>query len=398
MMKILIPHVERQPMVLPDYQGHGLVNLMSSLITGLGGKAPEYPPLAAWPDGIMQGIRHVVLILVDGLGYDYLLSRGAETRLAQTVHCRMTSVFPSTTASAITSVYTGVAPQQHGLTGWHMYFRELGSVLAVLPGVPRYGGVTLKKSGIPVNRFFSHRSVFEQIPRKCHVVSPARIACSDFNLAHRGKAVITDYTTGDAFFAALERIVRQRSERTFTYAYWPDFDHVCHEAGSHSDAALAHLTAFDAAYQAFITAIRATPTLVLVAADHGFIDTSPARTVNLADHPDLADALVLPLCGEPRLAYCYVKPRQAGRFEQYILTELAHCIELRDSQELLEKGFFGTGTPHPRLAERIGDYTLVMKDNWIVKDRLPFEREHRQVGVHGGVDAAEMYVPLCIER
>lgn len=385
-------------MVLPDYQGRSIVNLMSSIVSGFGGKTTGYPPLADWPDDALTTARHVILIIVDGLGYDYLLAEGQKTLLAQQVQCRLTSVFPSTTAAAITSFYTGVAPQQHGLTGWHVYFRELGSVLAVLPGVPRHGGVSLRKSGIPVNRFFGQRPVFDRIPVKNHVVSPARIARSDFNLAHRGKAEITPYQTLDEFFSTLERIVRRTSERTFTCAYWPELDHISHESGCRSPAALAQLEQFDAAYRRFVESIGGQKTLVLVTADHGFVDSSAEHTLNLADHPELSRSLVMPLCGERRLAYCYVKPRQIRAFEDYVRTRLDHCVELMDSQELLSQGFFGTGTPHPRLCDRIGDYTFVMKENWVVIDWLPYERRYQQIGVHGGVSPAEMYVPLCVAR
>jgi hypothetical protein len=389
---------ESHSMVLPDYQGQSIVNLMASLITGLGGKPAGYPPLSDWPEGLLKDVRQVVLIVVDGLGYNYLLRQGADTTLASQVRSRMTSVFPSTTATAITSFYTGVAPQQHGLTGWHTYFRELGSVLAVLPGVARYGGVPLKKSGIPVKRFFEHRTVFDRLPVESHLVSPARIACSDFNLAHSGRAHITPYDRGAQFFPLIEQLVKRKPGRNFIYAYWPDFDHLCHESGSQSALALSHLQAFDTAYQDFLARIRGTSSLILVTADHGFIDTRVDRTLHLADHPRLAESLVLPLCGEPRLAYCYVKPRYTARFEQYIQTELAECMVLRDSQALLDQGYFGLGTPHPRLAERIGDYTLIMKDDWIIKDRLPFEKAYQPIGVHGGVDPDEMYVPLCWVR
>jgi hypothetical protein len=51
----------------------------------------------------------------------------------------MTSVFPSTTASAITAFMTGLAPAQHGLTGWHMHLDEIDQTLAILPLTPRDG-------------------------------------------------------------------------------------------------------------------------------------------------------------------------------------------------------------------------------------------------------------------
>jgi hypothetical protein len=43
------------------------------------------------------------------------------------------------------------------------------------------------------------------------------------------------------------------------------------------------------------------------------------------------------------------------------------------SGELAEEGWFGTGRPHPRLAERIGDVTLVMNACYTIKDWAPGE-------------------------
>jgi hypothetical protein len=48
------------------------------------------------------------------------------------------------------------------------------------------------------------------------------------------------------------------------------------------------------------------------------------------------------------------------------------------------------------LRERVGDYTLVMKANWTIKDWLPGEKHHTVIGVHGGVTEAEMMVPLVV--
>ena len=75
---------------------------------------------------------------------------------------------------------------------------------------------------------------------------------------------------------------------------------------------------------------------------------------------------------------------------------LSEQIWLYRSETLIEQGWFGPGEPHPKLKERVGDFTLVMKDNWTVKDWLPGEQRYKQVGVHGGVTEAEMIVPLMV--
>src|SRR6185436_17335693 len=77
--------------------------------------------------------RNIVLLIVDGLGDNYLQRRGAGSELARRRRASLTSVFPSTTASAITTSYTGRTPLEHGLTGWFTYFGEAGCVSAALP-------------------------------------------------------------------------------------------------------------------------------------------------------------------------------------------------------------------------------------------------------------------------
>jgi hypothetical protein len=91
-----------------------------------------------------------------------------------------------------------------------------------------------------------------------------------------------------------------------------------------------------------------------------------------------------------------VHPEQRWQFEQYVQTALAQDVELFPSAELIARGYFGLGPPHPRLRERVGDYTLVMRGNAAIKDWLLGERHYTQIGVHGGVSAAEMLVPFGV--
>ncbi|MET0010579.1 MAG: alkaline phosphatase family protein, partial [Candidatus Thiodiazotropha sp. 6PLUC4] len=130
-------------MRLPDYYGGSIVNLMASIQQGLGGQPHPYVQHRLLPSAEITPYRQVLLWVIDGLGLNYLQAHAEAVNLNANLLGGMTSVYPPTTASAITTFLTGEAPQQHGLTGWHVYFRELGAVLAILPGKPRYGGVSL---------------------------------------------------------------------------------------------------------------------------------------------------------------------------------------------------------------------------------------------------------------
>ena len=132
----------------------------------------------------------------------------------------------------------------------------------------------------------------------------------------------------------------------------------------------------------------------MVTADHGLVDTAPERTIYLEDHPELAETLALPLCGEPRAAYCYLRPGAEAAFDAYIRERLGEVCELHTAQGLVEAGWFGPAPEHPQLRRRIGDRVVLPAAGWVLKDRLQGEEPFRQVGVHGGASPAEQRVPL----
>ena len=95
-----------------------------------------------------------------------------------------------------------------------------------------------------------------------------------------------------------------------------------------------------------------------------------------------------------RAAYCHLKPGAEAAFLDYLRRNLAAEVEPVPSPALIAGGWFGLGTPHPRLAERVGDYTLLLRGHHSIREWLLTERPYRQIGVHGGLSADEMYVPL----
>ncbi len=382
-------------MALPDYRDGSIVNLMSSFIHAGDGFAPLYPALANLDPLILREHRNMLLLVLDGLGYEFLMQR-EEGVLRQHLKGRLTSVFPSTTASAITTYLTGDAPQQHAITGWFMYFRELGAVMTVLRGSPRYGGVDLSHSGIDAERLFGHVPISNRMGVPTYLVTPRDIAYSDFNISHKGSAEVHIYASLSQMFATTAAITRAPPKRKFIYCYWPGLDHTGHSHGINSHQAAKHYQDIDAAFGEFLDSIKGSGTMVVVTADHGMIDVSDADHIDLDDHPDLAETLALPLCGERRAAYCYVRLDRREAFEQYVTAELGEHAEVWPSRELIDNGYFGTGDPHPRLRERVGDYTLIMKQRFVIKDWLPGEPRHVQIGVHGGTSDAEMYVPLIV--
>ena len=383
--------------VLPDYSGQGLVNLVQSIATACGSAGARYPELAALPAAVLGEARHIVLLVVDGLGQRTLERHPACPNLQRHAIARISSVFPSTTASAITTFMSGLAPAQHGLTGWHIYLEEIEQTLAILPLTARGAPSAVLAETLPA-RLFTQPTLFEQLDRGSWVVTPRSIAGSPFNAWHSRGATSLAYDSLDEMFAQIACLLRDAEAPRYVYAYTADLDSESHRHGCDSEQARQTLAALDRGWGELWRDAQGSDSWLLVTADHGFIDSPLARVVSLDDHPQLAALLSRPLCGERRAAYGYVAPENRAAFKAYVGEHLAHCVDLRASAELINAGWFGPPPCHPRLGARVGDYTLVMKDDWTIKDQLPGEKQHRMLGVHGGVSGDEMIVPLIALR
>ncbi len=383
-------------MIFPDYQANSIANLMQSLAESRGGDIGLYQPLDGLDIQALRAARNVVLLIIDGLGYDYL-SQHPHSCLHRHLHANITSVAPPTTAAAVSTFLTGLAPQQHALTGWFTYLRELGSVVTVLPYVLRAGGPPLGESNRPATALLNLPSFFDRLTVDCYSVMPDWMLSSEFNRMLTGRATAVPYSGYQHCFDEVARLCRLSSKK-YLYAYWAGFDGLAHEHGVASKEVAAHFQALDRAFEKLLGELQGSDTILLVCADHGFIDAPAGRRLNLADHPPLKACLQAPLCGEPRLAYCYVRHDKRRQFESYVEQNLSHAAELFVSQTLIEKHLFGLGKPHPELSARVGDYTLVMKENYVITGQLPGDAPLQMVGYHGGLSHAEMHVPLVLAQ
>jgi hypothetical protein len=373
--------------MLPDYAGGSLVNLMASIVETCGGK-PVHAPLRGLR---LEKTTNVVLLIVDGLGDNFLRRHGAGGELARRRRSAMTSVFPSTTASAITTSYTGRTPLEHGLTGWFTYFGEAGCVAAPLPFRSRGDNASLRQRGFFPETAFPGRSVFEALPIRSVVVTHKDIVDSDYNVRHCAGAERSAYGTLGEMVGGIVSAVKSSGERKLVYSYWPEYDAISHRFGHESPEALARLAAIDEAFGALLSRLSGTDTAVLATADHGFIDAE-----DCLEPPEAISSLLrFPFCGERRVVYCHV--HAVEDFLKKAKDWIRERGDVRLSRELVAEGWLGPGTAHPRLAERIGDVAIVMRGRHTVKDWTPGEPRHLHIGNHGGTSEDEMLVPLILE-
>jgi len=378
-----------------DYSGGGFVNLIASLVAACGG-APRHAGLALLPPAEAAAARNVVLAIIDGLGDNYLRARGAAGALARHRRAAISAVFPSTTASAITTSFTGATPLEHGLTGWFTYFGAAGCVAAPMPFRTRGENQPLAARGVSPARVFTEPSLFDSLAVRGIVVSHRSIVDSEYNRHYCGRAERRAYDSLEGFVGETEAAVKSGPGRKFIYAYWPEFDTLAHKHGVASPPTRAEFERVDAAFEDLIARLAGTETLLVATADHGFLDSAESECLALESAPGLAAMLRFPLCGERRAAFCHVQDGRVAEFTARARDWLAERAEVRPSRELAEEGWFGPGRAHAQFAERIGDVAFIMKDCYTVKDWTPGEARHLHIGNHGGISDDEMRIPLVV--
>lgn len=405
--------------VFPHYEGYSLANLPSTVAAILGaeleGTAPPIPS-HLWAD-LATGVRRVVLVLLDAVGYGTFRRLSDEDpTLRRLVRAGrlfpLTSIFPSTTVVALTTVWTGRTPLGHGFVGTRLLLSDQGVVadmLALAPLAHKRDREALLEWGWEPERFVTVPTLGKQL--NAHGVQTVALTFYPYldgglsRIFHRDAGARRGYIgLSDLWINLRETVVRSRDERLFAYAYWGEVDSLSHVYGPDSEpcrSALRHLMRGLAEdFLAPMPAAAREGTLLLIVADHGQTPTPAERAVYLTDHPALREMLLLPPAGEPRASFLYLRPGQEERLRSYIADHFGDRFLLIETDRALAAGLFGPEQPSPALRARLGDFLLLARDD----SQLLLARKRKAVepsvlvGHHGSLTPAEMLIPLLMVR
>ena len=385
----------RRGLCPPNYADGSNLNLLASIIRARGGRS-SHRELAELPAATLRRYPRLALVVIDGIGENQL-ARHLETGGGQhfwSAHPRriLTTVFPATTAAATTTLTTGASPTEHGVLGWHLHLPDLGLVSTILKATTRTG-MPIAGEPFDLTRYLALPSPLATTLGRRVLLSFGAIPRSRFSRAG------TSWTERRAFrtLAGMERCLLQFArERTagLAYAYWPEYDTLVHEYGSHHRHARQHLEAIDTILARLAIRLAGTGTALLVTADHGLVDVPPEGRVDLRAVPGFYEALAMLPSGDARQVHCFVRPAHARTFAARVRRSLGHACYCVPGAEILQSGLFGPGRPHPALASRTGDFVLLARDHHAFASPLPGERADFLAANHGGMSADEMLVPL----
>jgi hypothetical protein len=337
-------------------------------------------------------------MIVDGLGVESLARHLAEGRgknfLGRAPHRTISTVFPATTAAAITTFTTGASPAEHGILGWHLHLADLGIVSTILPATTRLG-VPLAPAEFSLREYLAIPSHVESVRCRTHLLSYGTIPQSRFSQAGTRWTESSSFTTLRGLERQVLAFARGRGPG-LALAYWPHYDSLCHELGTLDSKTRRHLDEVDAMLGRLADSARDGRTTLIVTSDHGLEDSAPSCRVELRDVPGLYDSLATLPSGDARGVHCFVRPSKVREFLRIVERRLSQASVCLRGEDLIGRGVFGPGAPHPSLQARVGDYVLLARDGTAFAATPRGVKTHFKVGNHGGMSATEILVPLFV--
>lgn len=327
----------------------------------------------------------VVLVVIDGLGAISLRAHAGHARALTSGMAKRdvaSSVFPSTTAAALTSIVTGVWPGEHGLVGYRVLDPSRDVLVNQLSG--------WETDGIDPLTWQAAETIFERAAAAGHesfAVGVAAYARSGFTRATlRGAEFVSSTTPAERVATAYD--LAQRHPGALVYCYLPEVDKAGHRHGIDSPEWVTALEDIDAALAA-----RVPPGVgVLVTSDHGMVDVPQSRQVVLEEE-HLSG--IRHVGGEPRMLHAYLEPdADAHAVTARWRADLEGVADVVMRDEAIALGLFGASVTAAAWS-RIGDLLAVARGSAALYDGTAADQRGRgMVGQHGALTPEERQVPL----
>ncbi len=394
--------------VWPSYDGRSIANIPATIAHLLDAPFIGLPCLETelWQP-LGEGIERVVVILLDALGWNlyeqerpFFKEMLGETAVAAPI----TSVFPSTTVAATSTLWTGYAPAQHGLLGFRLFLPEYATVGQLIDFTPAFGNYhdILVESGLKPESFLHVPGFAQQLQKvtiPTYYFKDRSIAKSALSRM-QGRGVQQE--VGVISFADMMVKVRQlleakAGEKLYTFAYWSTLDSLGHHRNWQHPSVRAELRTllYQIRQELFAPLSEAgrLGTAVFIVADHGQVVCPLEEQIQLSDHPELDKMLLMQPTGDTRAIYLYAKHGRQNDILAYIQEYLAHAFFALPAATALQAGLFGPQPHAPVAPERVGDIVLLARGGTALLNKLDGNRASKFVGWHGSLEAGEMQVP-----
>ena len=370
--------------VPPAYGDRSLADVLPAVARALG--RPLDPASPASSGLVLPDAGSYVVFLVDGLGRELLARHPDDAPYLSSLlagSAAATAGVPSTTATSLTSLGTGLPPGGHGVVGY----------TARIPGTDRLLNHLQWSKDVDSAQWQPHHTIFGRLAAE-------GVATAAVNKREFHGSGLTDASSRGAGFVGAdrwgERLVAVQAASTehpsLTYVYDGDLDWTGHRYGVDSAQWRAQLAMTDQAAERMRETLPDDVRIVVVA-DHGMVDSDEDSRVDVDADPALRDGVVL-LGGEARFRHLYC----AGGAVESVAATWRSVLQDRavvlTRDEAFAQGWFGAVEPSVR--PRIGDVVVAARGTTAVLSSRDFPYEARLVGMHGSLTPEEMLVPVLV--
>jgi predicted AlkP superfamily pyrophosphatase or phosphodiesterase len=370
------PGADAPEPILPAFGGPCLAGVVPGLLGHLSGSESA---LASWMPEAVAEATQIVLLVLDGLGAEQLRDRAdLAPVLSAGLGGSITSVAPSTTACALTTLVTGKVPAEHGVVGYRVALE--GDVMNVLQWSVGGKDARMRVPAHVFQPFPSFPGARETVP----VVTRYDYGPTGFTAAHLGRVELHPWHTSSGLVTAVRRLAAER--RPFIYAYYEGIDKVAHAEGL-NEYYDGELRTADRIVGDVLEVLPPGAALV-VTADHGQVDVGSAVEV-LGN--DIMDDVVL-ITGEGRFRWLHVRPGATTVVAAVAEEQYGDLAWVHTKEQIVDEGWLG-GVPSAEIMARLGDVALVPFAPTAFMDPAD-TGELRLKARHGSLTAAEMLVPL----
>lgn len=343
----------------------------------------------------------VVVLMVDGLG-DVLLQEHSVFAPVLSAHRALTmrAGFPSTTATSLTSLGTGLGGGEHGILGYSFAPRDLDPAVTHTLNTLRW---TLDRADGPDASVAFPPADVQPMPTVLDELSSAGVGVTTLMpAAFRGSGLTraaygspSDYRGADSPGAVRDHLAEilalgDQGPR-LVYGYVPDLDAAGHRWGPGTPEWRERLRGIDEVIRDVIGLLPSGATL-LVTGDHGMI--TAGERIDIDTNETLTDR-VRAVAGEARVRHVYAEPGRAAQVHQVWAAELDGQALVATREQVVDEHWFGTGTA-AHVVDRIGDVVAVPDRDTLLTRSLAEPLETMMPGHHGGWTVAELLVPLIV--
>ncbi|XVH31036.1 alkaline phosphatase family protein [Haloferacaceae archaeon DSL9] len=397
--------------VRPAYDGYCFANVPATAAALLGVDLGRELPDDVF-EGVETDVSHVLAVVVDGLRFDRWVDHRRSVSLLDRLTTNgavtpLTTIYPSETTAAITTLHTGLQPVEHGLFGWEQYVPDVEGSIEPLPFRTPDGRDPSSAFDRPIRGrdLFEGDTVgmaFEAAGVDAAAIQPASTLGTPYaSRTLRGTRPVSYRTVAEGAVSLRQRL-ESVAGRSYTTLYCSEIDTLSHHRGTrtaHYEAVLAMLAdALEREFDRLDPAVAA-ETMLVVVADHGHLDIDPKAGVRLDRIEGLLDEFARDTDGRPigptgsgRNVHLRVRDGRAAAVAARLRDELDALAWTRD--EASDSGLFGDRPAGTWFESRCGDVVVTHRDRVLWDD----SRKFVSAGQHGGLSPAEQLVPFAACR